>query len=288
MPLFTNDIEQARAAFSALEGRAESAEKRVQALQSALDELKARQPLSIETVQGLRQRVLDLEADKEQLQMRVQHAVQAKADLSVQNFIAALGLAAALGEATMPDRVVPSISATVQSYITMGTAFVGFHLFQPGADGTPSSLSSTSFEIAKVPPQPGAAAPRNFYLVLEDKQSVYTDSFWTRFTTASQPPSQPAADIVGAIAIVFANTAGWNFVYLLQSATAIATLEKTLSSLLTAGVPGDKAAAYAAAADSLLALTKALSAKDLPVAADLISLTASLDDTTRVARKILP
>jgi len=288
MPLFTDDIEQARTAYTALEGRTKSVEQLAQTLQSALDDLKSRQPRDGEVVQGLRQRVLNLEADKEQLQVQVQHAVQAKADLPAQNFIAALGLAAAIGEATMPDRIISSISATVQSHIAMSDAIVGLHFFQPGVDGTPSSLSSTSFEIAKVPPGPGAAPPRNLYLVLEDKQSVYTNPFWTRFTTTSQPPSQPAADIVAAIATVFANTAGWNFAYLLQSATAIGTLEKTLSSLVTAGLPGDRAAAYAAAVDSLLALTKALATKDLPVAADLLLLTASFDNTTSVARTILP
>src|SRR5260370_41310043 len=106
-------MEQARIAFNALEGRLQSVEQRAQTLQSALNDLRGRQPLGPIEVQGLRQRIVDLEGDKAQLQTQVQQAVQAKADLSVQNFIAALGLAAAIGEATMPDRSISSISATV-------------------------------------------------------------------------------------------------------------------------------------------------------------------------------
>ena len=46
MPLFTDDIEQARIAYGVLEGRARSAEQLVGTLQTALDDLKAAQPLS--------------------------------------------------------------------------------------------------------------------------------------------------------------------------------------------------------------------------------------------------
>ncbi len=288
MPLFTNDIEQARAAYSVLEGRTQSAEQLAQTLQSALDDLKARQPLSFELAQAIRQRALDREADNAKLQTQVQHAVQANADLPLQNFIASVGLAAAVGEATMPDRAIASISATVLSHLTLAGPTVGLRFFQPGVGVDPSSLSSTTFEIAKVPPQPGATAPRCLYSVLEDKQNVYTNSFWARFTTTSQPPSQPSANIVVAIAEVLANTGGWNFLYLLQSAAAIGTLEKTLSSLVTIALPVDKAAAYGISVDSLLALTKALGGKDVPVAGDLHALTASLDNTTGVARTLLP
>lgn len=288
MPLFTDDIEQARVAYSVLEGRTQSAEQLAQTLQAALDDLKARQPVSFELAQAIRQRALDREADNAKLQTQVQNAVQASADLPLQNFIAAVGLAGAIGEATMPDRAIGSISATVQTHLSLAGSAVGLRFFQPGIGVDPGSLSSTTFEIAKVPPPPDATAPRSLYSVLEDKQVVYTNSFWSRFNASGPPPSRPPAEIIVAIATVLANTGRWNFSYLLQSALAIGSLEKTLSSLISAALPGDSAAAYSVSVDSLLALTKALSAKDVPVAGDLLALTASLDNTTALARTLLP
>jgi len=288
MPLFTDDIEQARIAYGVLEGRARSAEQLVGTLQTALDDLKAAQPLSFELAQAIRQRALDREAENVKLQTQVGQAVEVKADIPLQNFLASLGLAAALGESTMPDRTIPSISAILQTHITVAGAVVGLRFFQPGVGGDPASLTSTSFEIAKVPPQPGALAPRNLYTVLQDKQSLYTDPFWNQFTATTPPPSTPSADLVGTVATILANTGSWSFAFLLQSAVSIAGLEKNLSSLVAAALPGDSAAAFGAAADSALALTRALGNKNMPVAGDLFALTTSLDNTTNAARTLLP
>ncbi len=288
MPLFTDNIEQARLAYSALEQRAQAAEQRAQALQSALDNLNAAQPPADGDVALLRQRVLDLEGDKVGLRRQLDQALQTRSDQTVQNFIATLGLAVAIGEATMPDRVISSVAANLQTYITTAASAVGLRFFQPGVETDPSALSSTTFEIAKIPPQPGAPAPPHLYAVLEDKQSVYTDTFWSRFATSTQPPSQPSVDLVVAIATVLANTGGWNFAFLVQSATTIGMLEKSLASLVAAAVTGGAVTAYGAAVDSLLALTKALGGKEVPVAGDLFALAASLANTTSAARRLLP
>ncbi len=288
MPLFTDDIEQARIAYGVLEGRARSAEQLVGTLQTALDDLKAAQPLSFELAQAIRQRALDREAENVKLQTQVGQAVEVKADIPLQNFLASLGLAAALGESTMPDRTIPSISAILQTHITVAGAVVGLRFFQPGVGGDPASLTSTSFEIAKVPPQPGALARRNLYTVLQDKQSLYTNPFWNQFTATTQPPSTPSADLVVTVATILANTGSWSFAFLLQSAVSIAGLEKNLSSLVAAALPGDSAVAFGAAADSALALTRALGNKNMPVAGDLFALTTSLDNTTNAARTLLP
>lgn len=290
MPLFTDNIEQARLAYRALEQRAQAAETRAQALQAIVDQLKATQPAADVDVQQLRQRVADLEGDRVGLQRRLDLALQTRSDQTVQNFIAALGLAVAIGEATMPDRVISSVAANLQAYLTAAPApaEVGLRFFEPGIETDPSALSSAAFEIAKIPPQPGVPVPTSLYTVLQDKQSVYTGVFWTRFTTSTQPPSQPSADLVATLAMVLANTGGWSFAFLVQSATSIGTLEQSLASLVAAAMTGDAVTAYSAAADSLLALTKALGAKDVPVAGDLFALTASLANTTSAARRLLP
>jgi hypothetical protein len=286
MPLVTDNIEEARTAYQTLEARAQTAEQLAQTLQSTLDQVKAR-PLRLEEVKDIRQVVLNREADNAQLRTQLQQAIVTKADLPLENFIASLGLAAAVGEATMPDRTISSLSATLQTHISMADSSVGLHFFQPGIDSPSDSLSSTSFEIAKVPPQAGVPAPRNLYIVLQEKQAVYSNPFWTRFKTSTQPPSQPANDVVVIVATALANTSAWNFPYLLQSATAIGNSEKTLAALVIAAQPSDAATAYTAAVSSLLALTTALANKPAAVAGDLLALTGSLDNVTRVARTLL-
>ncbi len=289
MPLVTDNIDEARVAYSAMEARAQSAESLAQTLKTELDKARAaaRPPLGIQEAHDIRQVVLDREADNERLRTQLQQAIVTRADLPLESFIASLGMAAAVGEATMPDRTVSSLSATVQSYVTPSDTSVGLRFFQPGVDTHLETLSSTSLELARVPPPTGVPAPRSFYTVLLDKQSLYTDAFWAQFTTKSTPPGQPANDIVVAASTALANAGSWNFAYLLQSATAIANSEKSLADLAAAKVAGSAASSYSAAVTSLLALATALSNKSLPVAGDLLTLAASLDNTTRVARTLL-
>lgn len=287
MPLVTDNIEEARAAYRALEMRTQSAERLVQSLRSALQQARALGPVSLENARDLRQIALNREADNERLRTQLQQAIVAKADLGLESLIAAVGLAAVLGEATMPDRVISQLSATLQSYVLSNRSGVGLRFFQTGIDPSPEALSSTSFQMSKIPPPPAVPAPRNLYAVLQDKQRVYTDPFWKGFVTNTQPPSNPAAQIVTAAATMLATAANWNFPYVLRSAGDIGKLEKTLSQLTAASVSASGAAAYSAAADSLLAVASALNNTPIPVAADLLSLTASLDNVTRVARTLI-
>jgi hypothetical protein len=287
LPLVTDNILEARSAYSALETRATSAETLAAALKANLDQLSARLPLSFELAQKIRQRAVDREADNAQLQRKTEEAVQATADIPLPNFIAALGLAAAVGEATMPDRAIPSMFVTVQSHIViLPDSSIGLRFFQPGVTGDPGSLSGTSLEIARIPPRSGENVPRSLYAVLEDKQSVFTATSWSQFGIASQPPEQPARDIVVAISVVLANTGSWSFPYLLKSAAVIAGFEKTLSTLLSAALPGDISSAFASAVASLESLTEALAAKAVPVIGDFLALTESMDATTRIVRSL--
>ena len=293
MPLVTNNIEEAHIAYGALETRAVSAEQRADVLQATVDRLTAMQPISATLANQLAQHTVDQEAANAQL--RAQQVAQVSPDVPVDRFIASLGLAAAIGEASMPDRAVASIAAAVQGYLMLspgpgGTPIVPALRFYQPEFGAPGSAGSVSFEIAKTPPSSGAAAAPNLYAVLQHKQSVFTDPVWSRFVTATQPPVQPAQQIVVEIAKVFASTGAWDFSFLVQEASAIAAFETGLVSLLAGAVSPQRAASYSAAVAALTALVRALDpqVKAVPVAGDIFALAAALDASTRIAETLRP
>ena len=187
-------------------------------------------------------------------------------------------MSVAIGEASMPDRAIPSISATVQSYLAPGAAGVGLRFQAPELAATDARLSTTSFEIAKVPVPPGTAAPRSFYAVLQEKQRVCTDPFLAK--------SSQASAIIVEVAKTLANTDSWSFNFLAQSVFTIAGLEKKLADSLKAA--GKDATAYEAAVDNLIALDNTLRAKTNPVVGDLLALVAALDAATSALKTLLP
>jgi hypothetical protein len=287
LPLLTDNIEEARAAYSALEGRTLSAERLIESLQTALREAKSGEPISFQQTLDIRQTALDREADNVRLREQLQRAIVVKADLPLQAFIASIGLASALGEATLPDRTITSLAATLQTHLIIAQSAVGLHFFQTGIDQEPGSLSTTTFQLAKITPQPGVPAPRNLYSAVREKQGVYANAFWRKFATATQPPSQPAADIESAAAMLLANAANWNFPYLLQSALEIGNLEKTLSSLVAAALPGIASTEFEEAANSFVGVLGNMQGNIQPVAGDLFALTGSLDAVTAAAKVLL-
>jgi hypothetical protein len=292
VPLVTDNIFEARAAYAALETRVRAAEERASALQATVDAL-----TTLPGVLADRNRLL-LEYSVGQLQanaqLTAQQAGQVSPDTGLGDFIGTIGLAAALGEASMPDRVISSISATVQSYVSYGAATtgapktLGLRLYQPELGG-PTTLTTTSFEIAKVPPAPSVPAPRSLYAVLQAKQSLFTAPFWAQFATGT-PLVRPAQQIVAEIAKLFAGVGGWTVPLLVQEATTLAALETTLASLIGTVAPADRAARYAASVQALAALAKSLdpSQRTTYVAGDLGALTAALDLTTGIAATIGP
>ena len=291
MPLVTNNISEARAAFASMEFRAQAAEQSVVTLKASLDGLSAAQQQLTKSV-GTQ---LQYTTSQAQIngQLAAQQASQITPDVSLDDFIAALGLAVALGEATMPDRAISSVSVTVQSYLTAttladGTQEIGFRLYQPEL-GTPSALATTSFDLTKLAPQPGTPTPRSMYSVLQDKQAAFDNQFWSAFASGT-PPVEPAPQIVVEISKVFANIGAWSFPCLLQEATTIAGLETTLAGLLGSAVPASKGTAYTAVVGALNTLTQALNPANRAnyVAGDLFALTAALDATTTIANMLLP
>ena len=289
MPLITNNILQAKAAYSGLELRMEASQLNVATLQATVDHLSSIHADLIDSVR------LQSEFTAAQVvangTLTANQATAVSPDLTLDNFIAALGLSIALAESTMPDRSIGSVSATVQSFLTFApgpdgkTPVPGLRLYQPEL-GASTALATTSFDLAKTAPAPGSAAPRSLYTVLQTMQSIFADPFWSKFT-AGTPPAAPAQQIVAETVKVFSMIGGWSFPYLLQEATTFAALETTLAGLVAGNSTRGPATAFVAAAASLTALTQALAARTQHVAGDLFALTSALDSTANLAGAVM-
>ena len=289
MPLTTNNIFEAKSAYSNLELRALASQRTIATLQATVDTLSAAQNVITDNSR--------LQANFTAAQIAVngsltaQQAAAVSPDLTLENFIASLGLSIALAEATMPDRAINSVAASVQSFLTFAAGTdgqsrtVGLRLYQPEL-GAPSALATTSFELNKTVSTPGAAVPRSLYAVLQSKQSVFGDPYWAQFTTANSPTA-PAEQAVAEMVKIFSSIGSWSFAYVLQQGSVLAGLETALAELLTAAQPSAAASAYAAAVQTLSALVQALSTRSFFVAGDLYALTAALDATTPLASNLL-
>src|SRR5579883_1336408 len=262
MPLITSNIFEARSAYASLELLAAASQQNVVTLQAAVDNLTATHAQLAASAR------LEGQFTAAQIssngQLTAQQATTVSPDVSLDNFIAALGLSIALAEATMPDRAINGVEATVQSYLTFTTGpdgvtkIPGLRLYQPEL-GEPTALATTSFELAKTV-SAGTPAPRNLYTVLQAKQTTFTDPFWTKFSSGN-PPTQPAVSVVAEVGKVFSMIGNWSLAYLLQEASAIAGLETTLAALLTGVSPQTAVAAYTASVQVLSNLIQAISGR---------------------------
>src|SRR5262245_57473506 len=86
MPLRTYDILQARAAYEALEARAQNAERRAVQLQALIARLRKLPPPEVDLLALLRQRILDLEAQNLGLRKQLDQLAQLRTDLTAQDF----------------------------------------------------------------------------------------------------------------------------------------------------------------------------------------------------------
>jgi hypothetical protein len=262
------------------------------ALKTSLDHLSATQQTLTESV-GLQVQYTTSQAQING-QLAAQQASQIMPDVSLADFIATLGLAVALGEASMPDRAIGSVSVSVQSYLTVATGpgnvakVTGFRLYQPEL-GAPSALATTSFELIKLAPPPGTPALRSLYSVLQDKQATFGNVFWSKFSSGT-PTAQPAQQIVIEISKIFASIGGWSFPYIVQEAASLANLETALAGVLGSPVTAQQAAAFTSVVGALSSLTASLNPANRSnfVAGDLFALTAALDATTKIANTLLP
>ncbi|MGH3052198.1 MAG: hypothetical protein ACRDM8_04465 [Gaiellaceae bacterium] len=215
-----------------------------------------------QTLELLRQRVVDLEAENFELQERLTRLEHLRADISLAGFVQSLALDVALGEATMPDRVVTPVAVSASTYLLPSDGGLGLRFQTPELADRPAGLSSTSLELAKVPSVDGRAPP-SLYAVLQEKQRVY--GVWSAGRIEGR--------IVAEVGKVLAATGTWTLSFLAESAVRIGELELKL-----AGSARDEGRSEAAKA--LLQLARSVLAKPRSVAGDLYALAAALDATT--------
>lgn len=210
----------------------------------------------------LRQRVIDLEAEKHALQERVDRLEQLRADISLSGFVQSLTLDVALGEATMPDHVVTPVAISASTYLIPVAEGIGLR-FPPPDLTDAGALSTTSFELAKVPALDGRT-PRSLYAVLQQKQRAYAET-----AEGGRAPGL----LVAEIGKVLAESGSWTVPFLAGAAGRIGELELKL-----AESSGNEARAKAAAA--LIEVARSLDGKARFVAGDVHALAAGLDATT--------
>ena len=289
MPLITNNIYEARSAYASLELLSQASQQTAVTLQATVDNLTA---IHAQLVDSAR---LEGAFTASQIstngQLTAQQATAVSPDVSLDNFIASLGLSIALAEATMPDRAINAVQASVQSYLTFTTGpdgvtkVPGLRLYQPEL-GEPTALATTSFELSKTL-SAGAQTPRSLYTVLQAKQTTFADPFWAKFASGN-PPAQPAVAVVAEAGKVFSMIGNWSFPYLLQEASTIAGLETTLAGLMAGVTPQTAVAAYTASVQALTSLIQAIGARSVHVAGDLFALANALDTTTTLATALIP
>lgn len=271
MPLFTDQIDLARVAYDALEKRTLSAESRATQLSAALAIAKG----TALDIASLRQRIAELEKQNLELRNELNELKQADTDASLQQFIELIAMSAALGETTMPGRTVESLSASVKAHLSPMAGAEGVTLrFQPPELGAINigAMSTTSFEIAKVPPAAGVTAPGNFYALLLDTQAIYA-------ALNAPKAADLARRIVIAVSQAIADTHGWRFAYLVGVAASLADLQAQVAAM----DERPQAGALRARCEDLSALAKRLAAKARPVAGDLYALTSAFSETTIAA-----
>jgi hypothetical protein len=277
VPLVTDNINEARTAYAALENRAAASDTAYAQLRASLDDLRGRQLILAPLGDQLRQSATDQAARNAQLS--AQHVVSVSPDMTLGEFVAQIGLAAALGEATMPDRVIPAISCSVQTYVAVDAPSGGgprFALrFHHPELGDASGLSTTTFQIQRTPPAPGAPVTPSLYAVLIDKQQLYALPAFAGMA--------PATQILVLISGLLSAPETWTVAGLAASGASIAAQEQALAPLIQSAAP-QAAAALKTAADALLALSTPLQAKPTPVAGDLLELTAGLYVGSKAAR----
>ena len=210
----------------------------------------------------LRQRVVDLEAENQQLRERLARAEQTRADISLSGFVQTLALDVALAEATMPDRVVTPVAVSASTYLVPTDSGIGLRFQPPELADRAAGLSTTSLELAKIPLAEGTV-PRNLYAVLAEKQRAY----------GGEAAGRPEVGIVAEVGKMLAASGAWTLPLLAEGASRIGELELGLAQSL-----GDEARSRHAA--ELLELTRSLAAKGSYVTGDLHALAAALDATT--------
>ena len=224
------------------------------------------------------QRLTDLEVENATLRLRVLGPPPPPAGIAVQQLVEAIALSAALGEATLADRVVGTLTVSTQIQIVdVGDGSVSVQFPSPATPMPGAALSTMTIALDRVPPGAGQPDPPTLYRVLSDKQTLYAGGAWWA--------TDQGKAIVGSCTAALAEAVGWTFPSVLSTADAITTAEASLAAALgtrapvPAGLPG-----YASAAAASRQLIDGLKAKTTPpVAGDLAALSSALHLVTVAA-----
>jgi hypothetical protein len=277
MPLAATNLEQAKEVYSALEERTQAAEWRVTTLEQSVGELQAVSVGQIDHIRLLKQRILDIESHNLKLQTQVQQVAQATTDMLVSEFAQMTALSVEIAEAVMPDRSVISLTSELKSYLLPQQGAFGVRLPQPELSIEPGELSSTSIQLAKVPPPAGSpASSKSLYLVLVEKQAMYGAPRWSG--------SKAAAALVSGIVGILTDTGDWGGTAIPRAAAAVATLELAFADELGGASSPSGLAQYRALATDCQTLARGIVARAKLVPGDVRAVTSALDQTTTLAQ----
>ena len=224
-------------------------------------------------LQLLRRRIAALETEKLELHKQREELARVKAEISLADLARGLARAATAGEAAAPDRAVRSLTASVQGHFTVDPDGVAIRFQPPELGDRTAGLGRASFELAKLPPPVGAAAPTNLTAVLQEKQALYSDERWRRKAEGGR--------VVSEVTRVLGVTPSAQ--ELVAAAASIANRERRMA----LSFRGGEGQAYRTATRSLVWLVNAIVTKPEASAADLLALGATLAATTAAARELV-
>jgi hypothetical protein len=228
-------------------------------------------------------RLNDAEIENAALRLRFLGPPPPPAGISVQNLVGSIGLSAALGEATLADRALGTLSVSAQMMVVaVEQNSVSVQFPSPATPLPSDNLSTVTVVLDRMPAAAGHSDPPTLYHVLAAKQALYGGADWFA--------SDQAKAIVAACTAALAQAAGWTFASVLSTADTVTTSEQSLAAALSARQPVPAGTpAYASAADASRHVIDGLkSASSPPVAADLAALCSALHNVTVAAAGVVP
>ena len=229
------------------------------------------------------QRLTDLETANAALVLRLKGPPPPPAGVSVQILVESLALSAALGEATLADRTIGSLTMSTQlQLVELGQGSVSVQFPSPSTPLPSDALSTLTVALDRTPPGPGDPDPPTLYRILADRQALYSTGGWW--------DTDQGKAIVAACTKALAEASGWTFASVLSTADAITTSEQALAAALGGRQPPPAGTSdYAAATASSRQVVDALKAKTTaPVAGDLAALSAALHAVSVAASGVTP
>jgi hypothetical protein len=224
-----------------------------------------------------RQRIAALEAENARLQKELEDVQRSTTDVSLAGLVGSLAAAAAVTEAAVPGRAVVSLGLTLRSYLALDGGALGVRFVPPELTASPVGLSTTTIELAKVPPAEGGPPP-NLHAVLESKQRVFADPAFQGVGAAAR--------VVAEAGTALATASSWSLESIVQLAASIGSVEQDVASALAGRRPAEELAAFSSAVEELVALASTVAGRGA-VAADVSALAAALEATTVAAAAFL-